>query len=641
MRTLPAIVLAVFAFAMGPAGGWAEALAKDHEEILLFKSRLHVNPNSSVTVTESITVRAAGKKIKRGIYRDFPTTTKDRFGNTLRVRFAVEGATRNGAKVPFWVENRSNGKRVYMGDKNVRIKPGVYTFVLTYTSDRQIGFYDEFDEIYWNVTGNEWAFPIAKAEAIVMIPPKANVVQKAAYTGPSGAKGKDFVSSIDANGHTRFKTTRMLKPGEGLTIAVAWPKGFLAEPTKSEKAARLVQDNRPVLVGLIGFLLLLGYYLFAWDRVGRDPEAGTIVPLFEPPEGFSPAAVNYLTNLSFDDKAFAAAIVNMAVKGVLKIDEEDGEFTLFRMSDDYSVLATGERVLARKLFRYHPSIELKQKNHKSIKKALDAFKEKLAGELEKVYLLTNKLWLIPGVVLTFLTVLAVAVSSGIDEGGFIILFMSVWLSVWTVAVYAMIAAIVVKWKVVLSGGKLSNMGSAIFASLFAVPFVIGEFFGIFMLIEGTSLLTTVILLAIIGLLILFHLLLKAPTLKGRRVLDKVEGFKMYLSVAERHRLEALHPPEVTPELFEKYLPYAMALGVDTSWSDNFAGILGAAGQAPASGYHPSWYNGSSWSDHGISGLGDELGSGLSSAVATSSTAPGSSGGGSSGGGGGGGGGGGF
>jgi hypothetical protein len=270
MRTLPALLLAVSAFAVGWAGGWTEVQAKGHEEILSFKSRIHVNENSSVTVAESITVRAAGKQIKRGIYRDFPTTYKDRYGNILRVLFAVESATRNGAKVPFWVENRSNGKRVYMGDKNVRIKPGVHTFVLTYTTDRQIGFLDDFDKLYWNVTGNDWAFPIAKAEAIVMIPPKAHVVQKTAYTGPRGAEGKDFISSIDANGFARFKTTRTLNPGEGLTIAVAWPKGFLSEPTKSEKAARLVHDNRPVLVGLIGFLLLLGYYLFAWDRVSGE-----------------------------------------------------------------------------------------------------------------------------------------------------------------------------------------------------------------------------------------------------------------------------------------------------------------------------------------------------------------------------------
>ena len=158
-------------------------------------------------------------------------------------------------------------------------------------------------------------------------------------------------------------------------------------------------------------------------------------------------------------------------------------------------------------------------------------------------------------------------------------------------------------------GTFGNTGSAIGHSLLALPFVGGELFGIFMLIEGTSLLTTVILLAIIGLLLLFHFLLKAPTLKGRRVLDKIDGFRLFLSVAERHRLEALHPPEVTPEMFEKYLPYAMALGVDTQWSDNFAAILDAAGQAPATGYHPSWYRGSSWGEHGISGLGDGLGSG--------------------------------
>ena len=375
MRPLPAIVLAALAVAAVLVGDVTEARARAHEEILLFKSRLHINPDSSVTVTESITVRAAGKQIKRGIYRDFPTTTKDRFGNTLRVRFRVEGATRNAGRVPFWVENRREGKRVYMGDKDVLIKPGLYTFVLTYTTDRQIGFFDDFDEIYWNVTGNDWAFPIAKAEAIVVIPPKAHVVRKAAYTGPRGARGKDFVSSIDANGYARFQTTRLLKPGEGLTIAVAWSKGFVTEPSGTEKAARVVHDNRPVLVGLVGFMILLAYFLFAWDRVGRDPEAGTIVPLFEPPQGFSPAAVHFLTKMGFGNTAFAAAIVNMAVKGVVKIEEEDGEYTLVRSSDDYSALAPGETALARGLFRFHAAIVLKQENHKRIKAALDAFKK--------------------------------------------------------------------------------------------------------------------------------------------------------------------------------------------------------------------------------------------------------------------------
>jgi uncharacterized membrane protein len=143
--------------------------------------------------------------------------------------------------------------------------------------------------------------------------------------------------------------------------------------------------------------------------------------------------------------------------------------------------------------------------------------------------------------------------------------------------------------------------------------------------------------------IVFYLLLKAPTNLGRRVMDKVEGFKMYLSTAEEHRLEKLHPPDKTPELFEKYLPYALALEVDQEWSEKFAGVLYRA--AAHQDYSPSWYHGSRWDGMNTSQFSSSLASSFSSAITSSSRAPGSSsgfgGGGSSGGGGGGGGGGGW
>jgi uncharacterized membrane protein len=141
----------------------------------------------------------------------------------------------------------------------------------------------------------------------------------------------------------------------------------------------------------------------------------------------------------------------------------------------------------------------------------------------------------------------------------------------------------------------------------------------------------------------FYLLLKAPTRLGRRVMDKVEGFRMYLSTAEEHRLEKLHPPEKTPELFERYLPYALALEVDQQWSEKFADVLRRA--AEVNDYSPGWYHGRHWNHLDAGRFTSNLASSFSSAISSSSQAPGSSsgfgGGGSSGGGGGGGGGGGW
>jgi uncharacterized membrane protein len=165
-----------------------------------------------------------------------------------------------------------------------------------------------------------------------------------------------------------------------------------------------------------------------------------------------------------------------------------------------------------------------------------------------------------------------------------------------------------------------------------------------MLIRSGSVWFAVLLAALIGANILFHYLMKAPTRTGRALLDQVEGFKQYFLAVERDPLQRLSEPEVTPELFEKYLPYAVALGVEKAWSARFAAALAQAGKAPAD-YAPNWYVGSDLASLGAAGFASTLGSALSSAVASASSAPGSSsgggGGGSSGGGGGGGGGGGW
>src|SRR5687768_172891 len=135
----------------------------------------------------------------------------------------------------------------------------------------------------------------------------------------------------------------------------------------------------------------------------------------------------------------------------------------------------------------------------------------------------------------------------------------------------------------------------------------------------------------------------APTRAGRAMLDRIAGFKQYLSITERERLDRMHAPDDNIETFERYLPYAIALEVENRWSERFSAQLAAAQAAGQSGF--AWYSGSHspWTDSG--GFVESIGSSLSSSISSASTAPGSSsgsgGGGSSGGGGGGGGGGGW
>ena len=197
-------------------------------------------------------------------------------------------------------------------------------------------------------------------------------------------------------------------------------------------------------------------------------------------------------------------------------------------------------------------------------------------------------------------------------------------------------------------GRQGSLAGAIGTTAFTLPFVGGEVVGFCVLVLETSYWVPLILLAMVGLNCFFYYLLKAPTLVGREVLDELEGFRMFLSVADRDRLNMLNPPERTPELFEACLPYAFALGVEQQWSEQFSDVLAHAG-AGGDPYRLAWYSGTAWSAVGMSAFTSSLGSSLGSAVASSSTAPGSSsgmsdgggGGGSSGGGGGGGGGGGW
>ena len=218
------------------------AFSAQAERILDFHSRIQVHQDGSMTVTENIRVVCAGKQIKRGIYRDFPSKYKDRYGNTVRVGFEVVTVLRDDHPAPYHIKQLSNGERVYIGQKKVFLRPATYTYTITYRTYGGLGFFRDFDELYWNVTGHGWGFVINRAEAVIELPLGADILNNAAYTGRYGGKGQDFTTGYDEQGNISFTTTRPLMPKEGLTIAVAWPKGIVTESTFVDK---LRQMNAP------------------------------------------------------------------------------------------------------------------------------------------------------------------------------------------------------------------------------------------------------------------------------------------------------------------------------------------------------------------------------------------------------------
>ena len=552
-------------------------LASADERILDYHSDILISNDGSLVVTETIRVRAEGENIRRGIYRDFPTSYKDRHGNHYRVSFDVLDVQRNGSGEAFHTKELSNGVRVYFGSADRLLPHGVHEYRLRYHTTRQLGFFKEFDELYWNVTGNGWMFPIDQASASIELPGTVDPADLRTdfYTGYQGASGRDASSDVIRGQKIEFQTTRGLEPGEGLTGAVGWPKGMVHEPTASERLGYFLDDNAAALVLIAGLLLSLGWYLWAWNHWGRDPRKGIIIPLFKPPSGLTPAGCSYVHKMSFTRQAFAAAIINLGVKGYLKIRESSDKFVLYRQdSPDVSSASKGELAVMNELFKGGTGqrIELDQENYKEFMKARTALKSALKVEHFGKAFNLNGVFALPAIALT----LASAGIAASRDGG-----PAIWIAF-----------------TVLS----------------------------------------------LGLHLVFLLLLRAPTPAGRRIMDEIEGFKMYLDTAEQYRLDRMRSPELTPDVFEMFLPYAFALGVENNWCDRFAREF-PQDASDRSTYHPSWYDGHSKGMAALHHLGHNFNSSFSSAVSSASSPPGSSsgsgGGGSSGGGGGGGGGGGW
>ena len=548
------------------------AVASSDERILEYRSDIQLRPDGQLLVTERIRVRAEGQDIRRGIYRDFPTRYRDRMGNHVVVEFFPLSVNRNGAPEPWHTKELSNGVRIYAGSAGRMISTGIHEYELKFTTNRQLGFFDDHDELYFNAIGHGWSFPIDKAVVTLSLPfqPDHEQVSLSVYTGRQGSEEHNATAEWTRSDRVRFETAGPLRAREGLTFAVSWPKGLVDQPGIGQRVSWFLGDNGAAIALLLGWLLAAGWYLRTWSRVGRDPEKGVIIPLFEPPENLSPAACRYVSDMSFDRKAFTAAIISLAVKKQLSIDEENEEFTLTRTPGNIPPvsLTPGEKsVLEHLLPGEHSSISMENENHADFRKAARGLEKALKKEYLGQLFHLNGIYLVPGILIS----VAAAIIAVFFDGG-----PALWISY---------------------------------------------------------------LVVTLGLHGLFAFLMRAPTGPGRQVMDRIEGFRNYLDTAEQDRLDQMRSPRLTPEVFEAFLPYAYALGVENNWCQRFAREMPRDARQQGA-YHPAWYHGRFHGASALHHLGDSFSSSFSSAIASASTPPGSSsgsgGGGFSGGGGGGG-----
>jgi len=553
------------------------------ERITSFDSAITVNQDGSMRVENTIRAIVTGDQIQHGIYYDFPTVYANaRTGGRLVVDFRVLGVQRDGRTEPYTVGNWGNGKRVKIGSANTLIVPGEHTWVLQFSVDRELGYFADHDELYWNVTGNGWVFPIDRASAIVTLPAgaAAKITGLSAYTGASGATTSAATTTQSADGTPTFVTTSVLNPGEGLTIVVGWPKGYVTPPTATTRLGWFLRDNSALIVGFLGLLAVFLYYMTVWYRYGKDPDRGTIFAHFAPPEGMSPGGVRYLSHMGHDSKTFTAALIDMAVKRYISIHQERRKYWIERDTAPETVLSDDELALAGTLLGTSARVDFEQANNENIQRAILASKGPLEADYQPRFFVSNIGYFVMGILL----------SVGV----------------------ALITAF------------LSLSGTA---AQFVAPVVV------------------IAALAVMG--VVFGLALKSYTTAGRKLMNEIEGFKLFLSVTEKDRMNLLNPPERTPEMFEKFLPYALALDVEQRWSEQFASIF-ARMEAEGRPYAPIWYYGAYWNPVNPAAFASSIGNGFSNAISASAVAPGTKsgfggggGGGFSGGGGGGGGGGGW
>jgi uncharacterized membrane protein YgcG len=563
------------------------------EQINSFKSTIIINKDATLTVTETISVISENNTIIHGLVREFPTRYKTQSGTQATVNFYVNNITLDDHPEPYQLKDRINGIALYIGSPNRIISRGLHTYTITYTTDWQIGFFNNHDELYWNVTGNGWRLPILYACADITLPHAfpENDIQATAYTGKQGSQGKAYTSMQRDDQHWFFETTQRIPPGSGFTIALGWPKGYVKEPTTIDRLLRFIHDNLLLVWSLLFLLILIIIYISGLIRTRTLRMPNVVIPEFFPPQKLTPGAIRYITTKKLDHKIITADIINLAVRGYLTITYKTGALfggTYILTKNDTSEkistysLNNDEQMLYNQLFKSHNSFTLQESNRNETQKLVRTNNDILQKKYNNSFNTTPPL-------------------------------------LWRIIKVTLI--------MIIGSVMIHSFNSTLSDESFTIALIAN---GIALILVGCA---------------WHYFWLYAPEIQA--VADHIAGFKMFLEATETERLNLMGAPDRTPEQYEQYLPYAIALDVEKPWSKQFAPVfekLSTEGHP----YVPLWYIGPTGRMFDAQAMSNSLNSTLSTfsqPISSSSSAPGSrsgfGGGGSSGGGGGGGGGGGW
>jgi uncharacterized membrane protein len=518
MKFLCRILLAsVLAFTL------AGAAAARQLVIQKFDAQILINADGTIDVTENITAQFIGSNW-HGLYRTIPVeyTTPQGLNYSLFLR-VLSVTDSNGQKLKYEEghEGRNERLKIYVPDAD----DSTQTIALTYRISDAISFFDDHDELYWNVTGTDWDVPLNSVTAHIVLPSGVTGLRAVAYTGVFGARGQSSDVQIKDN-MVEIATARPLGFHEGLTAVVGFDKGFVHPPSAASKIFRFLASNWPFVIPIGAFAVM--FYLY-WTR-GRDPEQGSITVQYDPPDNLTPGECGTLVDNEASMRDITATLVDLAVKGYITIEQKDESHLLglshsksyaFHLKKPPAAWAQArphEQAMLMALFDggATPDVRLADlQNH---------FYTNLPGIRDRIFdaLMGDGYYLHrPD------TVRQAYVGSGIVTA-ILLLVGSTWLSEQT----------------------------------------------------GVPQLTWIIAGILSGIVIcVFGWFMPARTISGWRTLKKLLGFEDFLGRVQKDQIDRL---EKSPELFEKYLPYAMALHVEKKWVQAFSGIA----LQP-----PQWYQG--------------------------------------------------
>lgn len=499
----------------------APAAAQRSLTIRSFDAAIEVGDHGAIEVREAITARFVGSW--NGLYRTIPVEYRTPQGFSYRLFLDVESVTdesgrplrteisrdRHYRKIKVWVPNARDVTR---------------TIHVRYTVPNGLKFFEEHDELYWNVTGDEWDVPIEQATAVVDLPAGVTGLRATAFTGGYGSVERAARMEETDRGFF-FETTRGLSFREGLTIGVAWNPGVVHRPGPITKAGWFLRANWLLLFPFLS----LGLVYRMWSARGRDPAARPVMPEYEPPEGLAPAEAGTLLDNRPDLRDLTATVVDLAVRGHLRIEETElAGFLGLGPDKDYRFVRLTE-----------PSSWLELHAHE--RKILDAFfgpgQDSLSlSDLEHEFY-------------TEIPDIRTAIFNRLVSLGHYARRPDKVLAAWMIGGAVVLAAGLGLGLLIASRQFLSPL-TAILAAAFSAAPVFG--FGLFM---------------------------PARTVRGARTREALLGFQEFMERVEEDRFRRMI---TSPEMFEHYLPFAMALGVEKKWAAAFDGLF----EEP-----PRWYLG--------------------------------------------------